>query len=68
MKATDRVKQVIYMKDAPITQFPNWAIDQVMFEMRKQMPIGKILRPVDILFTQWVDFEPRRPRKVSYEQ
>ena len=32
------------------------------------MPISKILRPINILYTQWSDFEPRRPHKTEYEQ
>lgn len=27
-------KQVFYIKDMPITQFPNWAIDKVMYHVR----------------------------------
>lgn len=51
----------------PLTSFPRW--QPFTTTMRRDNDLlNQVLRPINTLYTQWPNFEPRRPWKVRYEQ
>lgn len=65
--AANPKKSVYYIKNMPLTMFTRWKNSAKKIRTDYDL-LGKILRPVNNLYTQWVDFEPRRPWKAGYEQ
>ena len=47
-----------------MASFPRWK----QMGARKMPLLGKILRPISTLYTEWTDFGPRSPQKLNHEQ